>query len=395
MGEAGDADTADVVVIGGGVIGCAVALELARRRVRVRLLERAGVGAGASSAAAGMLGAQAEADGPGPLVDLALASRALYPELLDTLRQATGIDCQLVADGVFYCAMTDEDEILLERRARWQIAAGLPVIRLTAEEARQRDPTLGPRVRWALHFPAEHGLNARRLVAALGAAATCAGVSVVTTRAIVRILADAHGVAGVAWDGGTCASRVVVNAAGAWGALLALPDGVVPPPVFPLRGQIIALAAGRPAGFHALYSTAGYVVRRGDGRLLAGSTFEEAGYSAVVTVHGAREILAAAVALVPELAAATVVESWAGLRPVTPDGAPILGAADQLSGLFYATGHGRQGIVLAPITARILADLITESAPPAVVAAFRPGRFSAADHRRAAAARAIGSGREA
>jgi glycine oxidase len=114
-----------------------------------------------------------------------------------------------------------------------------------------------------------------------------------------------------------------------------------------------------------------------------------------VTVRGAREILAAAVALVPDLGAATVVESWAGLRPVTPDGSPILGPADDLSGLFYATGHGRQGIVLTPITARILADMITERVPPAAAAAFRPGRFNAADHRRAAVARAIGIGCEA
>jgi glycine oxidase len=182
-------------------------------------------------------------------------------------------------------------------------------------------------------------------------------------------------VTGVECDGTTYLAAGVVNAAGSWAGLLALPAGARRPPVTPRRGQIVVIGGGRGACEHALYSSAGYLVPRRDGRILAGSTYEEAGYQAETTVGGLATILAAATALVPALGRCAVVDAWAGLRPVTPDGLPVLGPSPDLAGLYYATGHGRHGILLAPLTARLIAELIVGGEAAHQLEPFLPGRF--------------------
>jgi glycine oxidase len=368
---------ADVIVIGGGLIGCAVARELARSGVRVLMLERRAIGAEASGAAAGTLAAQAEADAPGPLVDLCLRGRSLFADFLEQLAAETGIDCEYGTGGILYCVLGDADEDVLARRLRWQQAADLRAIRLTREQARGMQPELGDGVRWAVHFPDDHWLDPRRLATAVGAGAEAAGVEIVCPRTAVRIVAENGRVTGVGCDGATYPTSCVVNAAGSWAGLVGVPQRVRPLPLAPLRGQMVAIDGRLAVAGHAIYSTKGYLVPRRDGRVLAGSTYERAGYETEVTVGGMAKILAAATALLPVLAERAVLETWAGLRPVTPDGLPVLGPSPDIAGLYYATGHGRNGILLAPLTARLIADLIVAGTSPEALGPFLPGRFAA------------------
>jgi len=368
-------DVADVVVIGGGVIGCAIARELAQRKARVTLLERRVVGAEASGAAAGTLGAQAECDQPGPLLDLALASRRLFPALLDAVRDETDVRCEQ-GGGVLYCALSDDDERVLEERRRWQADLGLRVERLERDEVLALERCLTPGTRWALHYPDDQWLDPRRLTIALGTAARRAGVRVVTGTTAIQVTSVGDRVTGVACGGESIASGAVVNAAGSWAGVIELPSGSPAPPVFPVRGQMVAVGAPAARPHHALYATDGYIVPRVEGPIVAGSTYEQVGYDKRVTAGGVTRVLAAALRLVPGLEGLPLGATWAGLRPVTPDRLPVLGPAPGLRGLFHATGHGRNGILLAPITGQLMAELVLEGRTALPIEAFAPARFA-------------------
>ena len=277
-------------------------------------------------------------------------------------------------DGIVYAALTAADVRVLAARARWQRAAGLRVERLA--HPRRHVPALGPQVRMALHFPDDHRVNNERLATALVVAARRAGVAVLERTPVAAVRARRGKVTGVDTGAGPVDAPVVVNAAGAWAGRLGLPPGVAPPPVFPVRGQIIVLRGGLEVVPRPLYSLRGYVVPRVDGRVLAGSTLEDAGYEKRVTAGAAADILAAACAMVPRLAGLTLDTAYAGLRPATPDHRPIIGAAPDLDGLVHATGHYRSGILLAPITAEAIADVVMDGRTALPVAAMRPGRFA-------------------
>ena len=369
--------TADVVVVGGGVIGCAIARELARRGVRrVVVVERGEVGAEASRAAAGMVAPQAECEASGPLLRLGVVSRGRYAAWSEALREETGIDVEYRADGILYAALSAADVRVLAARARWQRAAGLRVERLTARAARRLVPALAPGTRGALYFPDDHRVDNERLAVAVGRAAERAGAALLPGTEALAVGARRGRVALVKTRAGRIAAPVVVNAAGAWAGALALPRGVARPPVFPVRGQMLVLRADGPALGRPLYSRRGYLVPRSDGRVLAGSTLERSGYEKRVTAGAAADLLAAAHALVPAVARFGLESAYAGLRPGTPDRRPILGAAPDLPGLFYATGHYRSGILLAPATAEALADLVLAGKTRLPLAGMAPGRFA-------------------
>jgi glycine oxidase len=367
--------TADAVVVGGGVIGCAVARELARRGARTVVLERGEVGAEATAAAAGMVAPQAECERPGPVLTLGLASRARYPTWVAALEAESGLDVEYVADGIVYAALDAADARTLAARARWQRTAGLRVERLRAAEARRLVPALARQARWALHFPDDHRVDSERLGRAVGLAARRAGARILETTAAVRVRARRGRVVGVETRAGVIATPAAVNAAGAWAAELAVPPEVPPPPIFPVRGQMLVLRGEPGALARPLYSRRGYLGPRRDGRILAGSTLERAGFEKRVTVAAAAAILRAAQALAPGLGALTLERVYAGLRPAAPDHRPILGAAPELEGLFYATGHYRSGILLAPATAEAVADLVLEGRTALPVAGTSPARF--------------------
>ncbi len=345
----------DCLILGGGIIGCAVALELRARKVEVTVVERGPIAGEASSAAAGILAPQAEAGGPGPLLELARASRALYPAWAESLRAATGIDIAYRTDGALVVALHEHELDLLRARQAWQTAAGLQVERLSAAEVRALEPALGE-THGALRFAGDHQVDNRRLARAVEQAAAQAGVRFVSAQAR-RVLHDGARVTGADLDGTPQVAGQVVLACGSWSALL---DGAGLPAqaVVPIRGQMIELETRPPPLRHVVFGDDGYLVPRADGRVLCGSTEEHAGFRKEVTPAGLERLARRVARLCPALGEARVARSWSGLRPGTADGLPLLGPT-ALVGLHLATGHFRNGILLAPITARLIASIVT------------------------------------
>ncbi len=357
---------ADVAVVGGGVIGLALARELSSRGVEVLVLERGLTGEEASSAAAGLLTAQWEASAHSPFFDFALRSRELYPSWAEALEEETGLAVGWRPTGVLQCGRADFLEKFL-----WQLDAGQPVERIDSAEIRRRSAgRVAPDVTDALFFPRDSVVNNRLLLRSLRRSLEIRGVRILEGMAVTRFLVEGGTCRGVETSGGTVAAMRVVDAAGAWADLDPnLPFAI---PVEPIRGQLVELADDGP--FPTVLSSEDvYLVPRSDGRVLVGATAERAGFRKEVTASGVATLLSAAVALAPSLASARLSNAWAGLRPGTPDGLPILGESP-VAGLYLATGHFRNGILLAPITALRLADLLTGAGAPDL-APFAPERF--------------------
>ncbi len=348
---------ADALVVGGGLIGCAVAAELAAGGLRVVVVERGEPGCEASGAAAGMLNPQADAREPSPFFDLALESRELYSEWSRVLREETGIDVGYRRTGYLRC-LTGEAPGLEEARAAaaWQRARGLRVEdRTRSALPREVAERLAPEISAALCFPDEAVVDPRKLTRAAWLSAERRGARVLTGVAVRRLLLDRGACRGVDTDAGPIEARTVVDAAGAWAAAF---DERVAAPVEPVRGQIVEIRlAGRP--LETVVSSEGvYVVPRPDGTALLGSTMERVGFRRDVTAGAVERLLGGAERLLPEIGSARFLTAWAGLRPGTPDGWPLLGTSS-IEGLVFATGHFRSGILLAPSTARRMADLLT------------------------------------
>jgi glycine oxidase len=365
-------ETTDCIVIGGGVMGCTIALRLAQAGVRVTVLERSIPGAEASSAAAGILAAQEESEGPGALTELALASRARFPALADELRDLTGIDVAFRRTGVLSLAASQDDELRLETRYGWQRAAGQRLEWLRGDALAAVEPGVAPTWRSGLYFPDDHQLDPRPYAKALSQAAARAGATFVTGAYVRRVLHDGTRVQGVELDGERVLAPRVVLAAGSWSSLV---EGITLPPaaVKPMRGQIVLMETRPPAVRGTIVAPGGYIIGRADGRVLAGSTMELAGYDKSVTAGGLAHVLQLALSFVPDLARAPVVETWANFRPTTDDRLPILGEAP-LAGLIFATGHFRNGILLSPITGEIVRDIVVHGRTDRDLAPFSPAR---------------------
>jgi glycine oxidase len=383
---------ADVAVVGGGVAGLAAARELGREGLSVVVFDAAHRRPPASNAAAGMLAPQAEADRADELFDLLCASRDMYPEFAESLREESGVDIELDKTGTLYLAFTEEDEREAAKRFEWQTRAGLSVERLTGEEARALEPGVSPRVRAALRFPRDWQVENRQLVRALRASAESFGARVLEDTEAHGLYVSRDGRAeGILTSEGTVHAGALVFAAGAWSSRLrklfkplrckieeeALADD---PRVEPVRGQVLCFRQDdtqAPLFRHVIYSPRGYVVPRRDGRLLAGSTTEHAGFDCRVTEEGINSVRARAEEIAPALAALDPSDSWAGLRPRAWDGLPVIGESEEVRGLFYATGYYRNGILLAPASGRIVADLVARGATnvaPGALTAFSPAR---------------------
>jgi glycine oxidase len=364
----------DIAIIGGGVMGCAVALRLAQRGLVVTVVERGIPGAEASSAAAGILGPQMEADGPGPLLELGLQSRALYPALAAELRDATGIDIGYLRSGVLAAALDEAGEGELAARQAWQAARGLRVEALGGAALAAAEPSLGPAVRAALRFPDDAQVNARELARAFSQAAAAAGARFLSGRYVRRVVVAGAAATGVELDGETLAAGAVVVAAGSWSGLVE-GAGIPASVVRPARGQLVSIETRPPLFRHVVAAPGGYLVPRRDGTVLAGSTVEMAGFRKEVTVGGLAAILTLARTLVPALADAPVTASWSNFRPYTEDHLPVLGTTP-VRGLVLATGHFRNGILLAPVTAQAIAELVATGASSVDLAPFSIDRFA-------------------
>ena len=363
---------ADVVVVGAGIQGCGVALRLAQAGRRVVVLERSVPGAEASSAAGGILSPGVEAVEPGPFYALCRASLELYPSFVRELERLSGLWVGHRAGGTLEVAFDDRMAHVLAARAAKLERAGLPVEVLDGDAARRLEPGLAAASRGALYFPDEASVDPRPLARALHIAAAGAGARFVTGQ--VRGVAVEHGrVAGVDHESGRIAAPVAVIAAGAW-TMQVRGNELPPGSVRPVRGQIAVLDTRPPLLRRVVFSEKGYLVPRPDGRILAGSTMEEAGFEKAVTAGGLLHLMELALEIAPGLSSAPVVDTWSNFRPATPDGLPILGPGST-PGLHYATGHYRNGILLAPVTAEVVSAAVLGREPRVDLAPFSPARL--------------------
>lgn len=360
----------DVIIVGGGAIGAACAYHLARTGRRVLVLERGEAIGQAWRAAAGMLAPQIEADADGPILRLGLAAREHYRALAPMLQDATGIDVGLWQEGIVHVARTAAEADALQRKVAWQRNAGQPCVWFDATDVQARWPWLAA-TRGALFAPNDGALHPERLVQALLEDAKEHDAAVVHDTA-VRLVWHADRAVGVEGAAGRYHGGDIVIAAGAWsGRLENLP---APIPVVPVRGQMAALPWPERTSRGIVYGHDGYLVARDD-EAIVGSTMESVGFDAGTTTAGIETILAAATALSPVLSGSPR-RTWAGLRPITPDGLPIVGPAPDRQGLWYATGHGRNGILLAGLTGLVVAQLLSGHPPGDDAARCSPARFT-------------------
>ncbi len=349
--------TRDVIVVGGGVVGAAVAWFLAREGVAVTLLERGEIAGQASGAAAGMLTPLIEADpetGPGrALLRWGRHSLALFPGLVEELRESAGVDPEYRPSGLLRVARDDAEAASLRRRAALLAAAEL--CWRTAEEARVLEPQLAPDLAGALHSPREGHVRSPLLVRAYAQAAARHGARIETGAPVMRLVRERARVVGVETAEGRLSAGQVVLCAGSWTPGFAAGLGA-PLPVAPVRGQIVSLDAPDPPFSHMVWGGSTYLVPKLDGSVAVGATEEHVGFDRRVTAAGVRGLLDDAARLVPALADASFRSAWAGLRPETPDHLPLVGPVPTLDGLLVAAGHFRTGVLLSPATGEIVRD---------------------------------------
>ncbi len=363
------------LIIGGGIIGSSIAWRLASDGVEVVVFERARLGQEASWAAVGLIGPQAEAHEPGVFFDLALAGKRSFDEIVERLTRESGIDPEYDHEGVLYVAFNDAEKADLQERAKWQRAAGGNLEELTPREALKLAPMLSEKVIGALHMPTNWRVENRKLTQAYINAALVKGATFREGARIDSIVTNARGATGVRLgDGSTESGDLVINAAGSWaGEIRGLEDDRIR--FYPVRGQILCFDARPGLVGPSLLSAGGIIVQRRDGRILAGSVFEEAGFNKSVTLDGMQRVSQAARALVPTLKSITFREAWAGFRPASADLLPVLGPSPTVSNVLYAAGHFRSGILLSAITGEIIADLAAGRKPSIDLAPFSPARF--------------------
>jgi glycine oxidase len=381
MAAAGASGTS-VAIIGAGVVGLGIGWRLAQQGARVTIFDKGTAGSGATHAAAGMLAACAEAEpGEEALVALGRQSQSLWPAFAAELLDASGVDVDLRREGTLVAALTADDAANAAHHLDFQKRLGLPLEWLTAAETRRREPHLGARLAGALFSPEDHQVDNRKLAAALRIAAERAGVTFRERTEVSRVVEKAGRITGVALaDSKEFAADVVVLAAGAWSRQI---GGIAPellPPVRPIKGQMLTLQMDvrAPLVRHVLWVPGAYLVPRNDGRLLIGATVEEKGFDTALTAGGVLSLLEAAWRSMPALEELPITEMWAGHRPGSRDDAPILGPAP-LHGLFYATGHHRNGILLAPVTADLCARAILSGEIDASLRPFALERFFPAE----------------
>ncbi len=366
-----------VAIIGAGVAGLGIAWRLGERAA-VTVFDRATAGSGASHAAAGMLAACCEAEpGEEALVALGRESQARWPAFAEELERASGVDVELRREGTLVLALTADDQAEIAHRLEFQRRLDLPLEWLPPAATRAREPHLAGKLAGALFSPQDHQVDNRKLTQALRIAAESVGAAIHENRPVKEILAQGGRAKGVVLDDGTTApADIVVLAAGAWSRQI---GGLPPdrrPPVRPIKGQMLALQmdATAPLLNHVVWAPGAYLVPRRDGRLIVGATVEEKGFDKTITAGGMLTLLEAAWRAVPAIEELPIAEIWVGHRPGSRDDAPILGRGP-LEGLFYATGHHRNGILLAPVTADAMAQLVLDDQLDAAIRPFGLERF--------------------
>ena len=361
----------DVIIVGGGVIGCSIALKLLEAGLSVAVIERGRVGCEASRAAAGMLAAQSETSSVGPFFDLCLRSRSMYREFGAHLTELSEIDVEYNDEGLLCVTLEGEDPESMQW-VSWQTDAGLALERLTAGAIREFEPAVAESVSGAVFVPGDHQVENRRLMDALDISIKRAGVELIEGATVSALSTAGSRVIGVVSGGQRLDAGIVVVAAGAWSGKLLEPLGINVK-VEPARGQMIAVKGRGCPIKRVVHSRKVYLVPRHDGRILIGATVEYAGFEKAVTANGISSLLSAALEVAPSLRDFEVTETWSGLRPDTGDHLPVMGRS--VDGLVLATGHFRNGILLAPVTAELIADLVITGRASDALSAFSSERF--------------------
>lgn len=357
----------DVIVIGGGVIGLTIARELAPRK-SVLLLDRGPTGAGASWAAAGILSPLSEANDQGPFFQLCSRSFTLYGDFVGGLHEETGIDCGYSgSEGVLTLATSEEAAAVLESRAAWQRMAGFEVELLSADDVRKLEPLITAPVRNGLLMPHERSVAPRPLVNAIRESCLNRGVEIQTGVAVESISRNSVHTGHMNFEAAS-----IVIASGVWSGELKGLDPVIP--VQPRKGQILSLKVPSKVFHRMIRWQHSYFVPRSSGELIVGATEEDAGFDRSITPAGIGQLLNEAQQISSHVGSYPILEMWTGLRPATPDRLPILGPSS-IAGVYYATGHYRNGVLLAPITASIITDLIENRKPCIPIESFLPSRF--------------------
>jgi glycine oxidase len=375
----------DVVIVGGGIIGLTVAWRLGRLGVDVTVIERDSFGGATSRVAAGMLAPAAEVEFGAAgrrLLDLGLRSAEMWPGFAGELEQASGIEVGLRRTGTLLLAR-DEDEVgELERALAFRRSLGLKVERLRPSQAREREPALAPTLRLALELADDHAVDPRRVTDALRLACEAVGVRLREHAPVASLLLDGGRVLGVRLgDGERVTADAVVLATGPWAEQIEGLSEVSRVPVRPVKGQILRLRDPAGPGLldRVVRYEGGYLVPRGDGRYVLGATVEERGFELAPTAGGVYELLREARELVPGITELQIEELSVGLRPSTPDNLPVIGRG-AVEGLVWATGHHRNGILLAPLTGALIAGVLSgaggEDSSAELLDACDPARFT-------------------
>lgn len=362
-----------VVIAGGGVIGCAIAYYLAKAGADVIVLERGDVGQEASSASAGMLIAPFEDLGPRSMVRLQRHSLKLYSRLLDELEDESGIDVEYRRTGLLRTAFTEDRAAALKRLAKSRSRPEFPVQWIEPDEVRKLESQLSDAILGAAFSPKDGHLNSEQLTRAFGRAASRLGADVRRRVALTGFVTHGHKLSGVKTSGGEITGAdAIVLAAGPWTKDLAARLSCKVP-TRPMRGQMISYRSDRIK--HCVWGEDGYLVPKPRGVLFAGSTIEDVGFRKSNTKDGLAHLRSSSGRLVPSLRGLKGTRSWAGLRPGSPDGLPIMGKLPGRNNVFVATGHFRNGILLAPATGQAMCELILKGRAGIPLEPFSPSRF--------------------
>ena len=372
--------TYDVAIVGGGAIGTSIAFELAAAKLRTIVLDRQQPGREASWAAAGMLSPTPHVPEDAPLTPLGTESLRIYPEFIARIENTSGMATHFARNGSLELFFAEGGEMERDRMLSENRRLGVKCEAIDVSQARAFEPSMNPQICAAIWFPQEATVEPRLLMDALLTAAQHSGVEIRANSPVTDLICEGERCSGVMAGGERIDAKYVIAAAGCFSRTMAEnnPRGsdilARYAPTHPVLGQMIALQTSGVKLRRVLRSKGRYLVPRHDGRIVAGSTLEDSGFEKNVSADGIQGIFESARELAPDLAKAEVVETWAGLRPGTPDGLPILGPTE-VEGLLIATGHYRNGILLAPMTATLIREWITLEKTSFDAARFSPMRF--------------------